>query len=48
MKEKKKNKKNKSKKKVVFDERLETLARQERENYSSRSWNIQTSGGFYN
>ena len=37
-----------NKKQIKVDERLKELERRERENYSSRSWNIRTSGGFYN
>ena len=38
----------KEKKQIKVDEKLKELERKERENYSSKSWNIRTSGGFYN
>ena len=44
----KNNNTKKEKKQIKVDEKLRELERKERENYSSRSWNIRTSGGFYN
>jgi len=43
---KKQNKK--QTKQIIVDEHLKKLEREERRNYASRSWNIRTSGGFYN
>jgi len=44
----KNNNKKETKKQIKVDERLKELERKERENYSSRSWRILTSDGFYN
>ena len=38
----------KEKKQIIVDKKLKTLEREERRNYISKSWNIRTSGGFYN
>ena len=48
MKKQNNNNTKKTKKQLIIDERLKELERRERENYSSRGWNIRTSGGFYN
>ena len=42
------NNKKQNKKQIVVDKKLKALEREERRNYASRSWNIRTSGGFYN
>ena len=42
------NNKKQNKKQLIIDEKLKELERRERENYSSRSWKILTSNGFYN
>ena len=38
----------KDKKQIIVDKKLKALEKEERINYASRSWNIRTSGGFYN
>ena len=48
MKDQKNNNTKKEKKQIKVDDKLKELERKERENYSSKSWNIITSGGFYN
>jgi hypothetical protein len=42
------NNKKQNKKQIVVDKKLKDLEKEERRNYASRSWNIRTSGGFYN
>ena len=43
----KNNNKKETKKQLVVDEKLKELEKKEHENYSSRSWKILTSDGFY-
>jgi hypothetical protein len=44
----KNNNKKENKKQLILDEKLRELERRERQNYSNRSWRIQSYDGFYN